>query len=198
MATLYPITINGSKFYTNPTKMVVKKQSQVAQVRTMAGTTFQVWPDLPDEVHFEGMSYGIRSITELRNMANSIQKEGSLKRVDLIYKFHTYKGYVMNLSVNIDADSPRQFMYSFDFVIESGSFDMSSMPIGQLPSVKAEFDYFTAQLQQATTEIASLPSDVANNFTGIIGQVFGSGGGAEHGLGLFIGRPRPSARLGIK
>jgi len=189
MATLYPIKIGNFKFLVNPTKMKVHKRSQISEARTMGGTSFQIWPDLPDELSFEGMSYGYRSITELRGLHNQIVKDPSKKLTTLTYKHKTYNIYIRELAVDVDADNPRQFRYTFSCVCKE-PFSLDTMPIGQMPGIKAEFDFYAAQLRTATDVIANMPYDVLNNVTSVYGQIFGKTGSAEHGLGIFIGRPR--------
>jgi hypothetical protein len=189
MATLYPIIIGNFKFLVNPTKMKVQKRSQIQELRTMGGTVFQVWPDLPDEVSMEGMAYGYRSVTELRGLQQQIQRDPSKKLTKLVYKHKTYNVYIRDLSVSIDADHPYQFNYQLSCVSKE-PFNMDTMPIGQLPGIKAEFDFFASQLQQASAVIANMPNDVYNNAVSVYGQIFGKTGSAQHGLGIFIGRPR--------
>lgn len=188
MATLYPIKIGKLKFFVNPTKIKVEKRSQIQELRTMGGTIFQVWPDLPDEVSFEGMSYGYRSIAELRGLQSQIQRDPSAKMTQLVYKNRTYDIYIRSLTVSADADNPRQFSYTISCVCKK-PFGLDTLPIGQLPGIKAEFDFQAAQLRTATEAIASLPQDVNHNMTAVYGQIFGKTGSAEHGLGIFIGRP---------
>jgi hypothetical protein len=190
MATLYPLVVNGFKLFVNPTKMEVRKRAQINEVRTMAGTTFLSWPDLPDEVVFDGMTWGRRAISELRGLARAIERNPDTKEVTLVYKHSTYKGYVRDFTISADANNPRQYTYKFTFVVKSPRFKSDSMPIGNLDGYKAEFDFFSAQLQQASSEIASMPYDVFNNASAVYGQIFGKTGAKEKGLGLFIGRPR--------
>lgn len=189
MATLYPIKIGNFKFLVNPTKISVQKRSQLNEMRTMSGTVFQSWPDLPDELTLEGMSYGYRSIAELRGLQQSISQDPSAKLTTLTYKNTPYKIYVRELKVEADADNPRQFRYTFSCVLKD-RFKFDSMPIGQMPGIKAEFDFFAAQLRTATDVIANLPNEVINNASSVYGQIFGKTGSAENGLGIFIGRPR--------
>ena len=189
MATLYPILIGTFKFLVNPTKLKVQKRSQIQELRTMGGTVFQVWPDLPDEISMEGMSYGYRSIAELRGLQKQIQQEPSKKLTTLTYKHRKYNVYIRELNVDIDADNPRQFKYSLTCVSKE-PFSLDTMPIGQMPGIKAEFDFFAAQLRTASDVIANMPNEVLNNASSVYGQIFGKTGSAEHGLGIFIGRPR--------
>lgn len=194
MAILYPIVLGGFKFFVNPTKIEVSKRSSISEVRTMAGTIFQTWPDLPDEISFSGMAFGIRSISELRAMESSLQRNPDVKEVTLVYKFREYKGFMRDLTVSANADNPRMFDYSFKFVSRD-RFSLDTMPIGQTPGIKTEFDFFTAQLSTATSQILSIPADLSNDVNAIYLQMFGKSGTAESGLGMFIGRPRSSGVL---
>ena len=189
MATLYPIKIGAFKFLVNPTKISVHKRSQISEARTMGGTTFQIWPDLPDEISFDGMAYGYRSITELRGLQRQLGSSPDKKLTTLTYKNKTYNIYIRELKVEADAENPRQFRYSFSCVSKE-PFALDSMPIGQLPGFKAEFDFYAAQLRTASEVIANMPNEVANNASSVYGQIFGKTGSSEHGLGIFIGRVR--------
>jgi len=190
MSVLYPVIVDGFRLFVNPTKMEVQKRSQISEVRTMAGTSFQVWPDLPDTVSFEGTSYGIRSISELRGLADAIEKSPSDKEIELVYKNTKYIGYVREFNVTADADSPRQYKYKFTFTVKKPRFKVDSMPIGQTPGLKVEFDFFAAQLRQTSSEISSMPFDIKNNASAIYAQISGTSGAQQKGLGTFIGRPK--------
>jgi len=199
MATFYPLRIitrdpfSGDqrvfKFYVNPTKMTVQKKSQINEVRTMAGTIFQLWPDLPDEITFEGISYGYRSIAELKGLKGAIEQEPALKECTVNYKSRKYPGYMRDLEISADAENPRVYSYKFGFVSRT-RFDIDRMPIGQTPGIKAEFDFFAAQTRQASADILSMPNDVFNNANSVFLQMSGQSGASDSGLGMFIGRAR--------
>jgi len=191
MALLFPIKIGELRFFVNPTKIDVRKRSSLGQVRTMSGTTFQVWPDFPDEITFTGMSFGTRSLVELRGLGQTIQREAQRKEVELVYKFNKYRGYIKEINIDNDADKPRQFSYKLTF-ISKDPFELGNMPIGQLTGLSAEFDFFTAQVRGVVGEIASLPADIADNAAKVFRQVTGKTGSAKDGLNIFIGRARKS------
>jgi hypothetical protein len=181
MAVLFPIKLDGKRFFVNPTQIRVKKRSDIARVKTMAGTTFQVWPDLPDEIHFEGVAFGFRSFFELKNLQDAIVKRPEDKQVVLSYKFSEYRGYVTQLEVGADAEKPRQFQYSFDFVSKK-PINLRDMTLGQLTGLRAEFDFIEGQLRGATEVIGNIPSDLQANVLNV-GRSLGR-------IGLNIGRPR--------
>lgn len=182
MAVLFPLRLDGKRFFVNPTKIQVQKRSQISEVRTMAGTTFQAWPDLPDEVKFSGISFGIRSLFELRNMAAAMEKNAERKQIDMIYKFQKYKGFLKDLSVGAVADKPRQFEYSFTFLVKEPRFRVADMTFGQLIGVKAEFDFIESQLRGASSAITNIPSDLRANVLNVSNSI--------GRIGLNIGRSR--------
>lgn len=194
MATLYPISLNNFKFYVNPTKISVSKRSSISEVRTMTGTIFQLWPDLPNEISFSGIAYGNIAIAELRALASALEQNPDAKQVPLVYKFKTYQGYVRDLEVSASADVPYIFDYSFKFVTLT-PFSVDTMPIGQTPSIVVDFDFFTAELSTATFQILSVPANIVNSVSNIYTQMFGKSGANNKGLGLFIGRPQSSSVL---
>lgn len=182
MAVLFPIKLNGNKFFVNPTKIEVNKRSQISEVRTMGGTTFQVWPDLPDEVKFEGVIFGALSLFELRNLSTSIVQAPESKEVELVYKFKTYKGYVRDLNVSAVADAPRQFAYKFNFIVKDRPFVIEDMSLGQLTGLAEEFDFIKAQLRGASSVVANIPSNQLANILNVANSI--------GRIGLNIGRPQ--------
>lgn len=193
MATLYPIYIGDPpkqlKFYANPTKLDVHKQSQISQVRTMGGTTFQVWPDLPDVISFSGMTWGTRAISELRGLAQQIEKSPTEKLTSLTYKNKKYNGYMQELKIRADADRPRQYTYDFNF-ISMTRFKIDTMPIGNMDSISAEFDFMAGQLRTATDALINTPIEAVASSKAVFAQISGQSGSQQQGLGMFIGRPR--------
>jgi hypothetical protein len=164
MAVLFPLKLDGKRFYVNPTSIVVQKRSQINELRTMAGTTFQVWPDLPDEVSFEGLSFGIRSLQELKNLSGPMDgKSTDTKLVELIYKHQKYMGFMRDLKFSAEAENPRIFKYSFNFVVQDRRFNARDMALGQLVGLKAEYDFIEAQLRGASTTIQNIPADALSN-----------------------------------
>ena len=200
MATFYPLRIitrdprNNNKeitfkFYVNPTKMSVQKKSQISEARTMAGTVFQIWPDLPDEITFSGISYGYRSIAELKGLRSTIELDPSMKECVINYKSRRYPGYIQSMEISADAENPRVYTYTFSFTSKT-RFDIDRMPLGQTPGIKVEFDFFASQLRQSSEEIMNMPNDVSNNASSVFLQMTGQSGASSQGLNMFIGRVR--------
>lgn len=182
MAVLFPLRLAGKRFFVNPTKIEVNKRTQIQELRTMAGTTFQTWPDLPDEVRFEGMSFGIRSLQELKNLSEAIERKPEDKVVEMVYKYRKYKGMVKDLKFSADADNPRQFNYTFSFVILEDRFRARDMALGQLVGLKAEYDFIEGQIRGASTTIANIPADALANVLNAANSI--------SRIGVNIGRAR--------
>lgn len=181
MAILFPLKIAGVKLFVNPTTINVKKRTDIARVKTMAGTTFQVWPDLPDEIRFEGVLYGLRSLLELRNMQQAMTKSPETKEVEITYKMKKYSGFILDLEISADAEKPRQFHYTFNFVSKT-PFDLPNMALGQLTGMAAEFDFIQAQLRGIINPVLNAPANIAQDLQNV---------GAQLGrIGLNIGRPK--------
>ena len=145
-----------SALLVNPTDITVKKHAQIAQMRTMAGTAFQPWPNVPDVVSFKGIMYGMRAVQDFNTLQRTIDKRPDLKEVDLIYKFKSYSGYVEEMTVSAVAGKPRQFEYSFTFISKT-PFDLPRMMAGQLDSYQAELDYFRSELNGWRNSISTDP-----------------------------------------
>jgi hypothetical protein len=150
----------------NPTDITVKKQSQIAETRTLAGTIFQPWPNMPDEVNIKGIMYGTRSILDFRTLQNIIDKRPDLKEITLIYKWKDFPGYVREMSISAVADKPRQFAYDFTFVSKK-PFSLPRMMLGQLTGYKAELDYLRGQLYGFQQNIKNDPITGVANLAGL-------------------------------
>ena len=181
MAVLFPLKLDGVRLFVNPTNISVKKRTDIARVKTMSGTTFQVWPDLPDEVHFEGVLYGLRSLFELRNFQSVMSKSSENKETTITYKINKYKGYVLDLEISADADKPRQFHYAFNFVSKT-PFNLPNMTLGQLTGLATEFDFIQAQLRGVINPALNAPAAIASDLLNV-GQQLGR-------IGMNIGRPK--------
>lgn len=146
----------------NPTDITVRKRAQIAEMRTLAGTIFQPWPNMPDEVSIKGLLYGSRSVLDFRTLQNIIDKRPDLKEVELIYKWKTYKGYVRDIVISASADKPRMFNYEFNFVSKE-PFSLPRMMLGQLTGYRVELDYLREQLYGLKNSIKSDPiTGIAN------------------------------------
>ena len=140
----------------NPTDIEIKKRAQISETRTLAGTVFQPWPNMPDEVHIKGILFGTRSVLDFTTLQGIIDQRPDLKEVTLIYKWSSYKGYVRDMQVNAVADKPRQFNYSFSFVSKE-AFSLPKMMLGQLTGYKTELDYLRNQLYGLKNNLKAVP-----------------------------------------
>ena len=180
MSLLFPIKIDGTRFFTNPTAINVKKKTQIAEMRTLLGTTFQTWPNLPDEITFEGFAFGLESIFELKMLQQSVSKNFTSKEVAITYKFRTYQGFIRDMEISNDADKPFIFAYKISFVSKT-PFDYSTMSIGQTLGVQVELDYLQAQLKGTVLTLASVPANLISGVAAV-GETFSK-------IGITIGRP---------
>jgi hypothetical protein len=128
------------RFLVNPTSISVKKTSSISETRTCGGTVFQSWPNMPDEVSFDGILYGIRSLQDFKVLQNSIDQLPHLKEVILQYKWREYHGYITSISVKAAADKPRVFEYDLSFKSKD-AFSLTRMMLGQFTGYQAEIDY---------------------------------------------------------
>ena len=133
--------ISVCRMLVNPTSIEVKKTPSISVVRTMGGNVFQSWPNKPDEISFNGIMYGTRSLQDFRVLQNSIDNKPDLKEVILQYKWKEYHGYIQSMSVSAKADDPRVFNYDFSF-LSKDAFSLGRMMLGQITGYQAEVDYF--------------------------------------------------------
>lgn len=124
----FPVFFDNTRLFVNPTKISVKKTKNIAQLRVLSGTVFQVWPDLPDTVSFEGTSFGISAPIELRLLQEKQEKQDE---VLMTYKFKKYRGFFLNFNVVGDAEMPSRWAYSFDFIMKD-RFKTEDFTIGHL------------------------------------------------------------------
>ena len=158
----------------NPTEISVKKKAQIAKTRTLAGTIFQPWPNMPDTIGFKGMLYGSRSLSDFNVLQRTIDNKPETKEVQIIYKWKKYNGYIENLFVHAAADKPRQFTYEFEFTSKE-AFSLTRMMLGQLTGFQAEADFLKGQLYglgQAGPVNALVAASMAA--AGLSGLAFGS------------------------
>ena len=189
MAILFPLKINDTKLYVNPEHIKVRKRSDVSRTKTMAGTTFQIWPDLPDEIHFEGVFFGLLALSDIRAFQSAIDQPPDKKQVTLTYKLRKYQGYMTNFEIGADAEKPRMFPYSFDFVSKQPT-RMTDMLLGQLTGFAEEYDYIQAELLGASTTIAGTPSSLEQNVLNAASSI--------GNVGMNIGRPTTAAAAAFK
>lgn len=189
MAILFPLKINSTKLYVNPTSIKVRKRSDVSRTKTMAGTTFQIWPDLPDEFHFEGVFFGLLALFDIRGIQSSIDVAPDQKQVTLTYKLKKYQGYITNFEIGAEAEKPRMFPYSFDFVSKQ-PLKMTDMLLGQLTGLQEEFDYIQGELAGASTTIAGIPASLQQQVLAV--------GNSIGNVGMNIGRPTTAAAAAFK
>ncbi len=140
----------------NPTDITIRKHAEFAQVRTMGGTVFQPWPNVPDQVSIKGILYGTRSIVDFYTFRKIMDQRPDLKEVDLIYKWKTYSGYVSDMTISAAADKPRQFNYEMTFLSKE-PFDLPRMMLGQLTGYKTEVDYLRNELYGLANNIKADP-----------------------------------------
>ena len=184
MAILYPIKLDGNRFFVNPTNIRVTKRSQIAETRTMGGTVFKIWPDMPDEILFNGVCFGMTSLMELKYLGGAISRDSGNKLITLSYKFKNYKGYMRDLVVKAVANEPRVFNYEFGFVLNSngsGRFNIADMPLGQLTGLQEEYNLLMSQMRGAVTTVTSIPGELVD---GVKSVAKGIGN-----IGVNIGRP---------
>ena len=161
-----------SYFYVNPESIKLKRSAKIAKARTFAGTVFQPWTNMPDEIDFEGTFYGTRSILDFVVLANAINADPSKKEVKLIYKYRKYPGYVEDITVSAIADKPRVFRYSFKFVSKEAT-SLWRMMLGNITGAAVEINYINAQV---TGAIESLRNEQLNQAASIIVALGFSGG----------------------
>lgn len=148
----------------NPTTISVKKVSSISETRTMGGTVFQSWPNMPDEVSFDGLLYGTRSLQDFTVLQNSIDQLPHLKEIILQYKWREYHGYVTDISIKASADKPRVFEYGLTFKSKD-AFSLTRMMLGQITGYQAEVDYIKNSYYGIKNNFVSDPITASINAT---------------------------------
>lgn len=169
-------------FFVNPEKLELKREASISETRTMGGTVFQPWPNMPDQLEFSGILYGTRSVAEALILDYGIPGSPDDKRVDLIYKWRKYPGYIKSLNISADVEKPRCYNYSFTFV-STEAIKLYSLLVGQLTGTTVEGNYLAAQTSAAAI---SAKNDLLNVAAVAALAVFsvksGNMSGAEMGL----------------
>ena len=143
-----PLKYLGQFLFVNPEKMTITRGAGIGSARTMGGTVFQPWSNLPDEVTFEGTLYGIRSLYDIMVLSDSINGSPDYKEVKLTYKWKQFNGLVRNLVVSANAANPRQVNYTMSFVSRD-AMDLYRMLVGQLTGAAVERSFIDAQVKGA-------------------------------------------------
>ena len=195
MAILYPLGIEseggatkkglwklfgGQFLFVNPEKMTINRTARIGDARTMGGTVFQPWPNAPDELTFSGVLYGLRSLYDIQVLSDAISGSPDLKDVNLIYKWKKYPGLLRNLTIEADANKPRQFPYTVSFVSRS-ALELHRVLLGQLTGAGVERDFVRAQLSGATQAFKNGAINSLIN-VGTLASGIATGGAASNAL----------------
>jgi len=103
----------------NPQSLNITKQPKVITTLTKKGLLAQYWPAIPDTVSISGTAASNQSFMILNqfDILTKTMEDGVRNPVIMLYKFGlgTYRGYIENFKVGIDATHPNVFNYTFDF-----------------------------------------------------------------------------------
>jgi hypothetical protein len=159
-------------FFVNPEKMKITRDASIAEARTMGGTVFQPWPNMPDKLEFSGILYGTRAIVDALILDFGMPSSPDNKQVELIYKWKKYPGYVTSLSISADAEKPRVFNYSFNFV-STEAVQLYRIMLGQLTGTSTETSFLNAQSSAAA---AALKAEQLNVISAVVAAATGGMG----------------------
>jgi hypothetical protein len=137
--------IFGSYLFVNPEKIRLRRTAKIGEVRTMAGTVFQPWTNMPDEISLEGVLYGFRAFHEFNVLEDAINSDPQYKEVNFIYKYRRYPGFIKDISIAADASQPRVFSYTINFVSKN-AVELHRMLIGQVDTISAELSFADGQI----------------------------------------------------
>jgi hypothetical protein len=154
VATKYPIYFDRVRLLINPESIDVQKTSNVAETRTLKGTVFQFWPDLPDVINFHGRVLGAKAYTELKFLQQHFEKEG--KECTMLYKTREYQGFFMNFKVDAESDMPGKFKYVFDFKIMGPHFEDRDLALGFVSTVPDEFSAVANEFQEIWNKLKNI------------------------------------------
>lgn len=102
----------------NPSSLTVNKNPRVVKTLTKKGIVNQFYQAEPDVLKLSGTAGGQKSFLILSQLDSLLKttETGTRNIVTLVYKFGgVYKGIIENFEINVNADNPNVFNYSFDF-----------------------------------------------------------------------------------
>ncbi len=170
MALIYPLILKIDKkiypLYVNPEKLSIKRVAKIGEARTFGGTVLRPWTNQPDELSISGSFYGLRGIADLLTFKESIKYNPENKRIELIYKYQSYPGFVRDFDISADSENPFLFRYNLNF-ISLKSFALYSLMIGNLPGLEADVAYFRKQAINISNRFRNLDDIGGANFSNV-------------------------------
>lgn len=135
-------------FFVNPNSLQFSRNAKQSVSRTFSGPIVSHWPNEWDELSFTGHFYGLRGISEAMLVEKIINREyvRQKKEIHLVYKFKTFKGYIIKISASADANDPLLITYNFSF-ISMEAFDLYRMLIGNIPYPSLELDTLSRKIE---------------------------------------------------
>jgi hypothetical protein len=118
MATIYPLQLNGLRFFVNPRNMKITKAVSFAQLPTQSGVQYQVWYNTPEMLVMTGASAGQTAYQELLFLKQNFEKNDKLST--LFYKTRLYQGFLTLLDVESSTSHLNEFTYTINFQLLTG------------------------------------------------------------------------------
>lgn len=103
----------------NPSRFTVIKTPRVNQTLTKRGMLYQYWRAEPDTLQIEGRAASERAFFVMSQFdaLTKATENGTRNVVTMIYKYGgIYNGFIDNFRIDIDAERPGIFDYSFNFI----------------------------------------------------------------------------------
>lgn len=118
MATIYPLQLNGLKFFVNPRNMKISKAVAFSPLPTQGGVQYQVWYNAPEVLSISGASAGQTAYQELLFLKQNFEKNDKLST--LFYKTQLYQGFITLLDVEASTSHLNEFTYQLNFQLLTG------------------------------------------------------------------------------
>jgi hypothetical protein len=118
MATIYPLQLNGLRFFVNPRNMKITKAASFAPLTTQSGIQYQVWYNTPEMLVLTGASAGQTAYQELLFLKQNFEKNDKLST--LFYKTRLYQGFLTLLDVEASTSHLNEFTYTINFQLLTG------------------------------------------------------------------------------
>ena len=118
MASIYPLTLNGLKFFVNPRNMKITKQISYGTLPTQGGVQYQIWYNAPEMLVLSGACAGQTAYQELLFLKQQYEKND--KTSTLFYKTRVYQGFITLLDIESSTSHLNEFTYTINFQLLFG------------------------------------------------------------------------------
>lgn len=155
---------NNIRLDVNPSQISLTRNPIVSSIQTREGIINNFWRPAPDVLSISGQAAGTRSasvLIKLKQVMDSLQSSATniSNIVKLKYKGRSYRGWINNFTISVNAENPKIFPYSFNFNFASNNDTFNYV----LLSRKAGMESFEENERELAVEAAKIAGDAISS-----------------------------------